>query len=33
MQRPPMSRGMLFAIMAAAVVIGAVFAWLLFSGR
>jgi hypothetical protein len=32
---PPrtMGRGLLFGVMAAAVVIGAVFAWLLFSGR
>jgi eukaryotic-like serine/threonine-protein kinase len=33
MQRPPLSRGILFGIMAAAVVIGALFAWLIFSGR
>jgi len=31
--RPPLSRGLLLGIMAGAVVIGAVFAWLLFSGR
>jgi hypothetical protein len=33
MQRPPLSRGLLLGIMAAAVVIGALFAWLIFSGR
>ena len=33
LQRPAMSRGLLLGIMAGAVVIGALFAWLLFSGR
>jgi serine/threonine-protein kinase len=32
-ERPAMSRGLLLGIMAGAVVIGALFAWLLFSGR
>jgi hypothetical protein len=31
--RPPLSRGLLLGIMAGAVVIGALFAWLIFSGR
>jgi hypothetical protein len=31
--RPPISRGLLLGIMAGAVVIGALFAWLLFGGR
>lgn len=32
-QRAPLSRGLLLGIMAGAVVIGALFAWLIFSGR
>jgi eukaryotic-like serine/threonine-protein kinase len=32
-QRPPLSRGLLLGIMAGAVVIGALFAWLIFGGR
>ncbi len=31
--RPPLSRGLLLGIMAGAVAIGAMFAWLIFSGR
>lgn len=31
--RPPLSRGLLLGIMAGAVVIGALFAWLIFGGR
>jgi len=33
LQRPPISRGLLLGIMAGAVVIGALFAWLIFRGR
>jgi hypothetical protein len=33
LHRPPLSRGILLGIMAAAVIIGALSAWLIFSGR